>query len=384
MKVKTERGIRRVPRYLHFADLHETFIVSAVLTILFIRTELWLTNYPQLGGGGLHIAHVLWGGLFMMLAIGLLLTYLGRFPLMPAAVVGGVGFGFFIDELGKFITSDNDYFYRPTAALVYLIFLALFFVTRAMRRRRPLSSLEYVANAMELLTEAVRHDFDERERKQAIELLEKADKEEPLVSAVRRLLGELETIPPPKPRLVTRFVRRGRDLYLGLVARPSFRATVGWVFVAWAAFSVARLGAFVLLDIEPRAGKAAEVVHMLSWVEVASIGSTALSLGLVALGLYRLTKGARVDAFRALERALLASILVTQVLAFVEWQFVASIGLGIDVALLATLRYMGSRERDLHAAASSPPTPGQSPSDEVTEALGRDTQLRPVQGPIRI
>ena len=43
----------------------------------------------------------------MVLAIGLLVTFLGRSPRFPSAVVGGVGFGFFIDELGKFITSDN-------------------------------------------------------------------------------------------------------------------------------------------------------------------------------------------------------------------------------------------------------------------------------------
>jgi hypothetical protein len=41
-----------------------------------------------------------------------------------AAIVGGVGF--FIDELGKFITEDNNYFYNPAAALIYLIFIGLF------------------------------------------------------------------------------------------------------------------------------------------------------------------------------------------------------------------------------------------------------------------
>src|SRR5215204_5622282 len=94
---------------MEFGALHETLLITGVATILVIRTQLWLTNYPQLGGGGLHIAHLLYGGVFMVLAIGLLVTFLGRSPRFPAAVVGGVGFGFFIDELGKFITSDNNY-----------------------------------------------------------------------------------------------------------------------------------------------------------------------------------------------------------------------------------------------------------------------------------
>jgi hypothetical protein len=45
-------------------------LISSIATILVIRTELWLTNYPRLGGSGRHIAHLLWGGLLMLLAIG--------------------------------------------------------------------------------------------------------------------------------------------------------------------------------------------------------------------------------------------------------------------------------------------------------------------------
>ena len=61
-----------------FVQKLEWFLLSAVLMILVIRTQLWLTNYPQLGGGGLHIAHLLWGGLFMMIAIWCSLIYLNR------------------------------------------------------------------------------------------------------------------------------------------------------------------------------------------------------------------------------------------------------------------------------------------------------------------
>ena len=68
---------RRAPRNMDFGQLQETFLVVAVTTILVIRTQLWLTNYPQLGGHGLHIAHLLWGGMFMVIAIGILVTFLG-------------------------------------------------------------------------------------------------------------------------------------------------------------------------------------------------------------------------------------------------------------------------------------------------------------------
>jgi hypothetical protein len=87
---------RRAPRNADFGELQETFLVAAVATILVIRTQLWLTNYPQLGGHGLHIAHLLYGGMFMVIAIGILLTFVGRSPRRPAAMIGGVGFGFFI------------------------------------------------------------------------------------------------------------------------------------------------------------------------------------------------------------------------------------------------------------------------------------------------
>src|SRR5436189_2503609 len=101
------------------ADLLDTFLVSAVATVVIIRIFLEATGYPQLGGGGLHVAHVLWGGFGMLVAMVLLLGFVAASTRHVAAVVGGAGFGAFVDEIGKFVTSDNDYFFRPTAALLY-------------------------------------------------------------------------------------------------------------------------------------------------------------------------------------------------------------------------------------------------------------------------
>jgi hypothetical protein len=98
--------------------LQDAFLVSAAVMILLIRLQLWATNYPQLGGGKLHIAHLLYGGVLMLIAIGVLVSFVGRTGRLPGAIIGGLGFGFFIDELGKFVTSDNDYFFQPAAAMI--------------------------------------------------------------------------------------------------------------------------------------------------------------------------------------------------------------------------------------------------------------------------
>ena len=106
--VRGARDLRRRAFMLPRADgvaAAESFLVSAVVTVLGIRAYLSATGYPQLGGGGLHIAHVLWGGLLMMAGVLLILLRLGRAALRTGAVLAGVGF--FIDEIGKFVTSES-------------------------------------------------------------------------------------------------------------------------------------------------------------------------------------------------------------------------------------------------------------------------------------
>ena len=56
-------------RNLEGSDLMEIFFVTAVASILAIRGFLHLTGYPQFSPGNLHIAHVLVGGLFMLVAM---------------------------------------------------------------------------------------------------------------------------------------------------------------------------------------------------------------------------------------------------------------------------------------------------------------------------
>src|SRR2546427_6027103 len=151
-------------RNLDAGKLLESFLVSAVAAFLGVRFFLGVTAYPRLGGGGLHIAHMLWGGTLMVAAVLLLLSNLGQRIRRAAAVVAGLGFGLFIDELGKFITSDNNYFYRPAIALIYVVFVLLFLWWRSLERHRVWDEQTYLANALMLLQDAALHDLDPTEK----------------------------------------------------------------------------------------------------------------------------------------------------------------------------------------------------------------------------
>ncbi len=191
------RASERPVRNIDVGTLQDAFLICAAATIIVIRLQLWVTNYPKLGGGGLHIAHLLWGGVFMLVAIGMLVSFLGRGLRLAAAVLGGVGFGFFIDELGKFVTEDNNYFFKPTATIIYIVVILLYFVTRRMQTRRGFSERENLANAFDLVCGAAHGRLRTDDRARALVLLQDAG-EGPLVEPCASSCAPV-TRPPPHP-----------------------------------------------------------------------------------------------------------------------------------------------------------------------------------------
>ena len=114
-------------------------LVGFALSVIGTRWFLALTGFPKIGGGDLHIAHALWGGALLFVGALLPMVWGGRRVHDVAAASVGVGMGLFIDEVGKFITTRNDYFYPAAAPIIYSTFLLSTVLFLFVRRRRHAS-----------------------------------------------------------------------------------------------------------------------------------------------------------------------------------------------------------------------------------------------------
>jgi hypothetical protein len=361
VRERLEATLSRLPvRSVDMTKLLDTVLVCAVLTILIVRTQLYLTNYPQLGGHGLHIAHLLWGGLLMLISIGALLAFISPGIRQVAAVTGGIGLGLFIDELGKFVTADNNYFFKPTAAIIYCFFILAFLGVRQLGRRRAYSQREYLVNVIEIVKEAALHDMDVSEHRRAQALLARADQADPLVPELHRLLDHVRSLPLPPPSPLTRGVRRLRAWLFDVVEQPGFPTVVITLFVVWVVGSLLQI---VALIVFAASGFSPQPVFRLghritdnplgsgelNFIQWFDFAASVLATAFVLIGLNRFRQGSRTGAFLMFERALLISLFFTQVFAFVHSQFAAVFGFLFDVVLFLVVRTILSHDLEQEA-----------------------------------
>jgi hypothetical protein len=267
------------------ADRFTLFLVAVVITILVTRAFLHVTGYPQVGGGGLHVAHVLWGGLGMLAAHLMSIMFLGSAVRNAAAVVAGAGFGLFIDEVGKFLTADNNYFYEPVAAIIYAVLVATYAVVRLGVNRRPLSERERLVNA-----------------------------------AQRAADGHAGS--PTGREWPTRIRERWRAALADFCHRPLLRR---WTAPTIALFTLFSLGRpLVLLSRDPNLPNAI----------YATFACTALVLAV--LGLWRSARGR--SAANLFEVALMVELLVVQVFWLLDSEFAGILPVAWTVALLTVNR----------------------------------------------
>lgn len=139
-------------------------LLSFAGSVSLIRIFLELTGYPQLGNETLHIAHVLYGGVLLYVSSLLTLIYANRRAYTWSSVLSGLGVGLFIDEVGKFITQNNDYFFPAAAPIIYAFFLTAVLVYTRVARETPLDTRSEFYAVLESLKDVIDHDLDPEEQ----------------------------------------------------------------------------------------------------------------------------------------------------------------------------------------------------------------------------
>jgi len=159
-----QKKIRSAVRRDQAEDYMLTSLVAFSVTVISVRAFLQLTGFPQVGNSVLHIAHALWGGLLLFVAALLPLALANRWAIKASALLSGIGIGLFIDEVGKFITQTNDYFFPPALSLIYgFILLNVFVYLHFRQPHQEEDPRKAMYHVFEALQDALDGDLDTEE-----------------------------------------------------------------------------------------------------------------------------------------------------------------------------------------------------------------------------
>lgn len=342
-KTLTNNNVRGNPyriRDPHNSSLLEIWIVSAIVTVLVIRLYLYLTGYPQVGGDTLHIAHMLWGGLGMVIAFGFLLLFASPIWKPLAALAGGIGFGTFIDELGKFITQDNDYFFQPTASIMYAVFIVLYFGARYFDRRREPTEADHLYMAAQGVSWQAIGKLDERRQKEALAHLDASENSSDFAKLLRTLLENAEIVEGVEQSRILKMRDKAADMYWRFIRQRWLLPAVIGLFVIRALEIIITLGIGVFVTGEYDLGDGLSVFEWLSFAAGAATGFLAV------FGLVMMIRGRRVWALQAFAGSTVVALLFGQFFAFASQQFIAMVGLILNLLILGVLRLALSVENE--------------------------------------
>lgn len=160
IKERIRKPVRRrgAKQYLLITLLSFAFSVAGT------RLLLEITGYPQLARGELHIAHVLWGGLLLFASSLVMMILANSWAFILGSALAGMGVGLFIDEVGKFITRTNDYFYPAAAPIVYAFFLLTVLVYLQLRKPSKYDSRGELYRILSGMTELLDRHLEPSER----------------------------------------------------------------------------------------------------------------------------------------------------------------------------------------------------------------------------
>ncbi|GIL25829.1 hypothetical protein [Actinocatenispora comari] len=328
--------VLRLVRALDGGRNMRLMVLAGIVTVLVTRLYLAATGYPQIGGGSLHIAHALWGGLLMLIGLVVALLFADRTARLVTALAGGVGLGLFVDEVGKFITRTNNYFFAPAAGVMYLLFAALVLLVLKVRTRRRGGPAADAAAAAVLAAGGLTGGLTVRQRSEAMALV--AGREDAAALGVRYLIAAAPSRSELRPGA-------GR---LGSLRRLA-RRVVDWRFlppIVVGVLTVTRLIVAVVFVVQAVVALAHDDQSLLGR-EFGAVLASALTRTaeavLVVVGALRWRRD-RAAGYRWLIAALYVNLFVTQLFNFTDSQFGALTELPSALLMLGLLTYWRRRD----------------------------------------
>jgi hypothetical protein len=135
--------------------------------------------------------------------------FANRRALDLSAILTGVGSGLFMDEVGKFITTTNDYFYPAAAPIIYAFFLLTVLVFQILRKGAHRTARERLYHVIEMFEELIEGDLSEIEKETFLDELshvKESDRNDNLQELADHLLNivneEDKRMVPHQPDLV--------------------------------------------------------------------------------------------------------------------------------------------------------------------------------------
>jgi len=232
-------------------------LLSFAAVVALTRLLLYLTGYPQLGGGALHIAHVLWGGLALFSAALLPLIYANRWAYPAGAVLAGIGMGLFMDEVGKFITQNNDYFFAPAAPIIYAFFLLSVLLYLQVRRPRQREARAELYSVLEGLEDVLDHDLEPDEHSSLMLRLDYAQRNasEPeirrMADSLLAFLAPATSLAPDRPDVIERLLLRWNRFESAWLGRGRLKLALILALAALGLTSVIHLSEVLLATRTP-------------------------------------------------------------------------------------------------------------------------------------
>jgi hypothetical protein len=209
-----------------------------------------------------------------------------------ASVIGGVGFGLFIDEVGKFVSKDVNYFYRPAIAIIYVVLLLAYLGGRAVLTRRKLTDSRVRAIGAVAVADDQLGVLTEGRRASVLAMLERSQPRERATLLIR-LLNQNEQGRNSQRRSVEEWLAllygRVNQLVTGLVNRRWMRRIIFSLMTLQATLSLIDL--IVVLAVRYEGATLSEQDKNLALSIGLGVQSALLLAGLILVALRRRRPG---------------------------------------------------------------------------------------------